>query len=169
MITKMLGVSKEKLTPHKKDNKKENGIAVDLFSTCIVIIVTFMLVLVMLTFAKVVEIKIDSDIIGKNYLYRMEQQGYFNEAVDLNDMEKSFIDKGIITNSSGSIALDRANTTIKQVAYGSPVSLKFTVNFPNPMYTYLPNNVAGFGNLNLRGAFAKEVSYKLEYTTTSKW
>ena len=72
MITTKTGV-RNKLTPLKKKNNKENGFAIDLLSTCLVIIVAFFLILVMLTFSKVVETKIDADIIGKNYLYRMEQ------------------------------------------------------------------------------------------------
>ena len=100
MITTKTGV-RNKLTPLKEKNNKENGFAIDLLSTCLVIIVAFFLVLVMLTFSKVVETKIDADIIGKNYLYRMEQQGYF-KGTDKDDMIKSFKAKGITTSNERS-------------------------------------------------------------------
>ena len=166
MITTKTGV-RNKLTPLKEKNNKENGFAIDLLSTCLVIIVAFFLVLVMLTFSKVVETKIDADIIGKNYLYRMEQQGYF-KGTDKDDMIKSFKAKGITTSNESVELKINTDTTVKQVAYGTPVTLDFTVTFANPMYDYLPERVGAVG-IKAKGLLAKDFSYTLKYTTTSKW
>lgn len=166
MITTKTGV-RNKLTPLKEKNNKENGFAIDLLSTCLVIIVAFFLVLVMLTFSKVVETKIDADIIGKNYLYRMEQQGYF-KGTDKDDMIKSFKAKGITTSNESVELKINTDTTVKQVAYGAPVTLDFTVTFANPMYDYLPERVGAVG-IKAKGLLAKDFSYTLKYTTTSKW
>lgn len=171
MVTREKEVSIVRLTSKakkRKSNKKENGFAMDLLSTCIVIIAAFLLILVMLSFAKTVEIKIDSDIVGKNYLYKAEEQGYFDTA-DVANIKRDLQKKGIevtrvelITSASGGAKA----TTTSQVAYGSPVTLSFKVYFSNPMNKYLPG-ATEFGNIN--SIFKKELTYTLSYTTTSKW
>ena len=148
----------------KKDNKiKEDGTAIDILNSCFVLIFAFATVLMLIAYSKTVEIKLEADMIAKNYLYSMENQGYMDD-----DMKKAIKDKFLENNITCTVIEKSTSendkyTTREQVAYGQQVELFVKLEFANPIYeTFKENTVFHY--------FAPDkLHYELDYTTTSKW
>ena len=109
----------------------------------------------MLGYTKTLEKKMNADIIGKNYLYRMENEGYLSDEVK-EEMIQSYADQGM------TCTVD-SRTTSRQVAYGNPVYLVIDLSFDNPSSEVMTKN--GIANI----IAPNKIDYHLEYSTTSKW
>lgn len=138
-----------------KRKEKEPGNAIDLMASGFVLLFCILMILFTLSYAEVVELKLEADMIGKNYLYRMEQEGYLSPD-GKSEMIAAFQEKEM------QVIINLA-TTIQQVPYGEPVTLDVNITCKNPVYEQLQNNWL------INTIIKPELKYHLNYTTTSKW
>ena len=108
--------------------KKEDGTFFDLLGSFLVIVFCLATVLVVINYAKLCQTRMGIDNIGKAYLYAMEESGTFTDA-----------DKTKMTSDLSKIGVTLVNTTgttptgATQASYGRPITLKFEVQFQNPI------------------------------------
>lgn len=110
--------------------KKEDGTFFDLLGSFLVIVFCLATVLAVINYAKLCQTRMGIDNIGKSYLYAMEESGTFT-ADDLTRMRADLSKLGVtLLNTTGTTP-----TGATQASYGRPITLKFEVQFPNPIAT----------------------------------
>lgn len=112
--------------------KKEDGDMVDMMGSVLVLIFVFGMVLAYFSYSKMIQMKMSIDNIAKEYLYQMEESGQFTTAMQ-NSMKAELQALGCtVNNFTGT-----SPTGATQAGYGSVITLKCSVTFPNPLYTNL--------------------------------
>lgn len=112
--------------------KKEDGDMIDMMGSVLVLIFVFGMVLAYFSYSKMIQMKMSIDNIAKEYLYQMEESGQFTTAMQ-NSMKAELQALGCtVNNFTGT-----SPTGSTQAGYGSVITLKCSVTFPNPLYTNL--------------------------------
>ena len=146
--------------------KMESGASVaDYVGTIFVMAFLFAMLFSWISYAKLVNIKLECDNVAKKYIYRMEQYGYMlpedraNMISDLNAI-------GVNVTATG-----YTGTTLSQVKYGDKVHLQCEVSFPNPVYELLGPK-GGRNSANtwfIRDNLQPTIIYTIKRTSTSRW
>lgn len=171
---------------HTKKNKKEPGNIVDQMGSLFVMVFMLVMVLVLIAYSKMVQMRISIDNVVKEYLYQMEEEGCLTEEMQAS-MKEELRDLGVDYGSAGE-AISFAGTSnlgTNQAAYGDKVTLVCTMTFPNPLYETISAEKKGnghtwevddAGNLKSRDAtwftiagLEQTITYTAKMSATSKW
>lgn len=148
----------------------ERGNFVDNMGVLFVMAFVFALLLAFISYAKMIQMKLDVDHIAKQYLYIMEQYGYLPS--DINGNTEQTIKEALAKAGCDpdSFVLNKSVTqygSFKQVEYGDSVSFCFYVKGKNPLYTYLHGNPED--NWFFQQWINQYVDINVHVTSTSKW
>ena len=160
--------------------KKEKGNMIDNMASILVMIMIFVMITAMVSYGRLVMIKLSVDNTVRNYLYISEQQGYLSPD-DIANMTRQLA----VTLDIREDAVDTSGTTITQVPYGDPVSVVVTVNFTNPLFKNLgitasngrsrewfgiesTNPTKNYGAKKIAKTLAS-ITYTTSYTSTARW
>lgn len=148
----------------KRLNKREEGnIVTDSFMTLLTMLLITAMILAMISYATMINKKIEIDRVVKNYLYLCEQEGYLSSAnlsAMITDLTQDSDHGG---NNIFCTNVTTTGTTVAQVSYGQPVTVNVTVTFDNPVAKVLNNS----GPLSAR--VANTITYHIQYESVSRW
>lgn len=146
----------------QKEKKIEKGNIIDQLGSIILVAFVFALILAYSGYGKVTQERLAINNVAKEYLYKMEEQGYLssdNEDLLVSDMKSI----GATVNSTK--LEDGTATSTSQVTYGDKVTLALQVSFSNPFYTLFGMKNSQF---HIPG-FEKELNYIVRMSSTAKW
>lgn len=138
-------------------SRDEKGNIIDQLGSIIVMAFVFAMILAFASYGKIVLMKLTVNNTAKEYLYKMEQNGYMTEN-DRDAMSEKLAEYGI------TVVDEYAGTTKSQVPYGDQVKLMCEVEFTNPMYSVFKE-----GSYIVIPGFPEKLSYNVSLTATSKW
>lgn len=141
-------------------HKKESGVlAIDEVSCIFVILFTFLMIYVCACYVKMTQMRMEIDSIGRQYLYRMEADGY------LTNEDRTLMIEDLVLIGVKRESINFQGTTINQAPYGSKVTLSCSVAFDNPICAVLSNRNSIFHMTGLQ----ETITHVIEMSATAKW
>lgn len=141
-----------------KSNGQEKGNIIDQLGSIIVMAFVFAMILAFAAYGKIVLMKLAVNNTAKEYLYKMEQNGYMSDD-DQKEMTAKLEERGITVQEDGF-----TGTTSSQVPYGDQVVLMCKVEFTNPLYSVFKE-----GSYIVIPGFPDKLTYDVSLSATSKW
>lgn len=147
----------------------EKGNVIDQIGSIFVVAFIFAMILAYAAYGKVTQQRLSINNIAKEYLYRMEENGYMSDEDRENFVEDmSYI--GVTVNggatSVSALTAKGEVTDGTQVTYGDKVTLAFTAEFENPFFSLFTK--AGGSMFRIMG-FEEKITYEVVMSSTAKW
>jgi len=145
----------------------EEGTVIDQIGSVLVIAFIFCLILAYAAYGKVTQQRLAINNIAKEYLYRMEENGYMSDD-DFNHFISDMSLIGVTINAAdvASLGAQGEQTDYIQVTYGDKVTLAFTAEFENPFFSLFTKEG---GSLFRIMGFDEKISYDVVTSSTAKW
>ena len=148
--------------------KREDGNIIDQMGSCIVMLMIFAMIIAMVSYGKLTNMRLAIDGTVRNFLYIEEQEGYLSGVGSTTPQQNAAaLTSSLRQVGCTSVAINPA-TTQTQVGYGEPVVLDVTVKFPNPIYTNLSSERHPHAWFTVPG-LPREITYRIVYSSTSRW
>lgn len=155
----------------KNKIKKESGILVaDALSCFLLIAFTFLMIYVCACYVRMIQIRLEINEIGRQYLYKIEAKGYLTDD-DKNDMIKELTESIYINGKSIVFvdSIDFSGTSTSKIEYGETVNLVCKLEFANPLYTYFLNLKNEGSMFDIDIPSSQRVTHIIDMSATSKW
>lgn len=144
-------------------NRMENGNIIDELGSIFVMIFIVALILVYTAYGRLTQERLAVNNIAKEYLYKMEEQGY------LSPDDKINMENDLASEVDGiTVAWDAVTQNVnpeQQVTYGDTVTLSFSVTFPNPLFMTFSRDES---YVKIPG-FSNTLTYPVSVSSTAKW
>lgn len=137
--------------------KKESGLT-SMLTVLPVLFAVLALLLALLGFSEMVQLKLQADTIAKKYLYQIESYGYLSEA-NYEKMEEEYANMGVTILDTGT-TLGESN----RVPYGSVAILSIQLTFTNPLGKYFSQSNA-LADITVENT----QTYNIYMEATAKW
>lgn len=140
----------------------EKGNVIDQIGSVIVLAFMFCMILAYSAYGKITQERLLINNTAKEYLYRMEENGYMSPE-DIVNFEN---DMKAIGATVTSLEANGEETDCDQVTYGDKVTLAFNVEFENPFFSVFTKEG---GSLFRIMGFDEKISYDVVMSSTAKW